>query len=219
MRERVHWRAMSDATTSPPLGRPLEFDFTMGDSTALVDQHLASEEWRKVHGFRFWREARAAFAVTFFFVLVITGIPALARGVVDRDPVVGETVVLGVVIGLGLSAAAWWPGRERAKERKKLMAQAEKQSIFGPRRVWLTEEGLATHSQFLRGVYSWRAIATVRRTPVGVIVMFGDARGMTIPARAFESEAEAEAFVAAVRDRSEHARGVAPPVASRASVS
>lgn len=98
--------------------------------------------------------------------------------------------MIAQTIGYRLSLAA----------SKKRLRQASRQ-VLAPRTVRLTDEGLSQALADTRAVYLWASIDDTERTQDLVLVWTGNLLAAAIPARAFRSGGDADAFVAEIRRR------------------
>jgi hypothetical protein len=95
-----------------------------------------------------------------------------------------------MLVGFGLNLRA---GKRRIRENTR--------QVFEPRTVRLTDEGMEQSLPDLRTLQMWRGIDRIEQVSGLIVIWAGNLPVSAVPVRAFPSEADAQAFVDACRQR------------------
>jgi hypothetical protein len=106
-------------------------------------------------------------------------------------------MMLVFVAGMATQTIGYWLNMQATRKR----LRARTRQVFEPRTVRLTDEGIEQALPQLRSIYAWNGIDRVEQPADVILVWAGNLLVSAIPARAFTSPQDAQAFVDACRTR------------------
>jgi len=157
------------------------------------------------------RSARLALAVMLVLLLLV------AAGTLWQVSSGGtNAIVLTLaVVALLLWPFLYWrslPGIKEAKARLLISAPVEDAALYTATAYTLTDEGVACANALYHAFYTWHAVSGVLALDNYVVLALSAQRGLALPKRSFESEAEAVRFLECARGLWEMAVHKPPPI-------
>ena len=101
------------------------------------------------------------------------------------------------VAGMATQTVGYWLNLQASRKR----IRARTRQVFEPRTVRLTDEGIEQALSQLRSIHAWNGIDRVEQPADIILVWAGNLLVSAVPARAFTSPQDAQAFVDACRTR------------------
>ena len=174
---------------------------------------LTSEESSRIQGFqnaRFVGLLRSQYWLRMAFVLMIITVPILWYAVNDdsnTEQVTADRFLVGAGGYFVGFFSAWFTTLLAARRLRSLVLLNSEQTWRPARIVELDEGGIRQDTAMGGKSVAWSAVTHVEHLPDYVHVWTGPLLAISIPTRAFASEAGAAAFVAEARNRLETANG------------
>jgi hypothetical protein len=107
-------------------------------------------------------------------------------------------IVMAVfVAGMATQTIGYWLNLQASRKR----IRARTRQVFEPRTVRLTDEGIEQALPQLRSVHAWSGIDRIEQPADIILIWAGNLLLSAIPARAFASPQDAQAFLDACRTR------------------
>jgi hypothetical protein len=106
-------------------------------------------------------------------------------------------MMLVFVAGMATQTLGYWMNLQASRKR----IRARTRQVFEPRTARLTDDGIEQALPQIRSIHAWSGIDRVEQPADIILIWAGNLLVSAIPARAFASSQDAQAFVDACRTR------------------
>ena len=174
--------------------QPETFTLTDQEAAALQSANMARQA--KVAGTNPVIRIGSSIAVPVFIVGVVYAIDLVWYG--GAMPVSLFVTLMAVfVAGMLTQTVGYWLNLQATKRR----VREKTRQVFEPRTVRLTDEGIEQMLPELRSLHIWEGIDRVEQASGLIFAWAGNLLVLVVPARAFPSPQDAQAFLDACRSR------------------
>lgn len=162
------------------------------------------------------RKARKSARVMWWLILALLVLALLIVGLGNAFSSEMRTFFLILVILLLIIwPLLYWrslPNEKAAKTRLLASVPAEDPALYTTTAYTLTDKGVACANALYSAFYEWHAVSEVFALENYVVLALSAQRGLALPKRCFESDADAERFLECARELREAALLKPPPV-------